>query len=959
MDVAQMSMMRSFRRDPDVTAKKLAPGTWQRIFRFAAPYRRQLLGFLVVIVVAAVAGVAQPLIFKKIIDDGIGTAPPETGRPGLVLGLALLVAGLALFDAVLSLINRWYSARIGEGLIYDLRSQVYAHVQQMPIAFFTRTQTGALITRLNNDVLGAQQAFTGTLSNVVSNAIGVVLTLVAMVVLSWQITLLSLVLLPLFVVPARLVGARLQELTRESYALNAEMNTTMTERFNVSGALLVKLFGRPDREERAFRDKAGRVRDIGITSAMYGRIFFVSLTTVASLATALVYGVGGTFAARGTLQVGTVVALAAYLTRLYGPLTALSNVRVDVMTALVSFERVFEVLDLEPMVAEKPDAVPLPAGAASVELDDVRFGYPTADEVSLASLESVAVLDKTVPAEVLHGVSFRAEPGELVALVGPSGAGKTTISQLVTRMYDVRGGAVRIAGHDVRDVTLQSLRDVVGVVTQDAHMFHDTIRANLLYAAPDATDGRAVAGARRRAGRRRWSAALPDGLDTVVGDRGYRLSGGEKQRMAIARLLLKAPGVVVLDEATAHLDSESEAAVQQALKTALTGRTSLVIAHRLSTVRDADQILVLDEGRVVEHGRHEELLADGRALRRAVPHAVRAAGRRRGAGAERRRLSASGSRPQPASVPSDTRSAGSGVPVTSGDGAAVGSGAGVSVGSGVGVPVGSGLGLSVGSGLGLSVGSGVGVPVGSGLGLSVGSGSGLSAGSGSGAGSGSAGGRHRDLRGGGRRLGQRRRRRCGHRCLGLGRGQDGRQRGVRDRRQRRDVRRQDGRHLGRGSDLRLRGGARRRGRHRGGLVRVRHLEGRDGGDDGRGGGLGGAGEGAERRGGAHAAHRRQSHPAGHRAADGADAPPRPPLRALTRRGLSRRRPLARQQHERVAGVVAGEQATGRQGRRQGSRDPEDEDHHSRAQAGHLPMMDPRRRTCAGHAASCGGAASET
>ena len=609
-DMQSFSMMRSFRRDPSVTGKKLAPGTWRRIARFAAPYRRELLAFLVVIVVTSVSAVANPLVFKKIIDDGIGTNPPATGRPGLVIGLALLVVGLALLEAVLSIVQRWYSARIGEGLIYDMRAAVYAHVQRMPIAFFTRTQTGALITRLNNDVLGAQQAFTGTLSQVVSNVIGVTLTLIAMLILSWQITLMSLVLLPVFVIPARIIGTKLQDLTRESYALNAQMNNTMTERFNVSGALLVKLFGRAEQEDAAFRDKAGRVRDIGVTSAMYGRVFFASLTLVASLATALVYGFGGVLAANGELGVGTLVALAAYLTRLYGPLTALSNVRVDVMTALVSFERVFEVLDLEPMVQEKPDAVPLPRGAAAVEFDDVLFGYPTAEQVSLASLESVAVLDKTPATTVLHGVTFRAEPGQLVALVGPSGAGKTTISQLVTRMYDVDSGAVRIGGLDVRDVSLQSLRDAIGVVTQDAHMFHDTIRANLTYAAPGADDEQlwAALDAAQVASLVR---SLPDGLDTVVGDRGYRLSGGEKQRMAIARLLLKAPGIVVLDEATAHLDSESEAAVQRALATALEGRTSLVIAHRLSTVRDADQILVLEDGRVLERGRHEELLAQG------------------------------------------------------------------------------------------------------------------------------------------------------------------------------------------------------------------------------------------------------------------------------------------------------------------------------------------------------------
>ena len=605
---AQWGAMRSFTRDSSVKDTKLAPGTIKRIARFAAPYKRSLVWFLVVIVIDAVIAVAPPLVLKKIIEDGIGAAPPQTGRPGLVLGLALFVAALAVFDAALSLVNRYFSARIGEGLIYDLRSQVYAHVQRMPIAFFTRTQTGALISRLNNDVLGAQQAFTGTLSSVVSNGIGVAVTLAVMFALSWQITVLSLVLLPLFILPAKLVGRRLQALTRESYGLNAEMNNSMTERFNVSGALLVKLFGRPSQEEQAFRDKAGRVRDIGITSAMYGRIFFVSLTTVAALATAMVYGVGGTFAANGELGLGTVVALSGLLTRLFGPLTALSNVRVDVMTALVSFERVFEVLDLEPMVADKPGAAVLPLGVPSLEFRDVHFRYPQASEVSLASLESVAVLDSTPSLPVLKGVSFSVQPGQMVALVGPSGAGKTTISQLVTRMYDVQHGSVRVSGEDVRDVTLQSLRTTVGVVTQDAHMFHDTIRANLSYARPESGEAELWA-ALEAAQVGPLVRSLPDGLDTVVGDRGYRLSGGEKQRMAIARLLLKAPGLVVLDEATAHLDSESESAVQRALSHALTGRTSLVIAHRLSTVRDADLILVIEDGRVVEQGRHEALLA--------------------------------------------------------------------------------------------------------------------------------------------------------------------------------------------------------------------------------------------------------------------------------------------------------------------------------------------------------------
>jgi ATP-binding cassette subfamily B protein len=597
--------MSGFRRDRSVTQRKLAPGTVRRIVQFAAPYRRELTIFLALILVDALITVATPLILRRIIDDGV--VQHDTA---LVTRLAFLAAGLAIIDAADSLVQRWYSARVGEGLIYDMRSKVFAHVQRMPIAFFTRTQTGALISRLNNDVLGAQQAFTGTLSSVVSNLLTVVLVIITMLALSWQITLISLVLLPIFVIPARLLGGRLQAITREGYALNAEMNTMMTERFNVSGALLVKLFGRPREEDEAFRDRAGRVRDIGVQSAMYARIFFVALTLVAALATAITYGVGGRMAAEGSLKVGTLVALTAYLGRLYGPLTALSNVRVDVMTALVSFERVFEVLDLPPAIDDKPDAVALPAGASTIEFRNVGFRYPAAEEVSLASLESVATLDRTVPQQVLHDVSFRAEGGQLVALVGPSGAGKTTITQLVTRMYDVQQGAVLVGGHDVRDVTLESLRDGVGVVTQDAHMFHDTIRANLLYAAPSATEHDLWA-AVDAAQIGELIRTLPDGLDTVVGDRGYRLSGGEKQRLAIARLLLKAPGVVVLDEATAHLDSESEVAVQQALATALRGRTSLVIAHRLSTVRHADQILVVDDGRIIERGRHDELLAAG------------------------------------------------------------------------------------------------------------------------------------------------------------------------------------------------------------------------------------------------------------------------------------------------------------------------------------------------------------
>ena len=598
-------LMRSMRRDDTVMQQRLPAGILRRIAGFAKPYRALLGVFLVLIIVDAVIGAANPLIYRSIIDNGIARH-----RSGLIVGLAVLVGGLAVVDALLSLWQRWVSARIGEGLIFDMRTQVFDHVQRMPIAFFTRTQTGALVSRLNNDVLGAQQAFTDTLSSVVSNVIGVAITLGAMFFLSWEITLVALALLPVFLLPARFVGRRLASITRESYTLNAQMTNTMTERFNVSGALLVKLFGHHRDETREFSDKAGRVRDIGITQAMYTRVFMVALLLTASLATALVYGWGGVLAARGTFMVGTVVALTAYLNRLYGPLTALSNVQVDVMTALVSFDRVFEVLDLPPMIADKPDAVAIPRGPALIEFDHVDFGYPSAEEVSLASLESVAVLDRTPQNQVLFDVTFRAEPGQLVALVGPSGAGKTTISHLVPRLYDARAGAVRINGIDVRDATLDSVGAAVGVVTQDAHLFHETIRSNLRYAKPDATDDE-LTEALRAAQILTLVESLPDGLDTVVGDRGYRLSGGEKQRIAIARLLLKAPDIVVLDEATAHLDSESEVAVQRALKTALAGRTSLVIAHRLSTVREADQLLVVQDGRIVERGRHEDLLRQG------------------------------------------------------------------------------------------------------------------------------------------------------------------------------------------------------------------------------------------------------------------------------------------------------------------------------------------------------------
>ena len=597
--------MRSFRRDESVIEHKLAPGTIRRILGYATRYRRLIIGFLLLLVVDSLLVVAQPLLFKRIVDDGI-----TPGNAAVVTGTAILVALLAVVDAVVGLISRWQSSQIGEGLIFDLRSEVYAHVQRQPIAFFTRTQTGALVSRLNNDVIGAQQAFTSTLSGVLGNLISLVVVLVTMIALSWQITLAALVLVPLFILPAKWMGRRLATLTRQQMQLNSDMSTQMTERFNVGGALLAKLFGRPLQEDADFAGKAGRVRDIGVQIAMANRYFLTALTLVAALATALVYGVGGNLVVGGAMTLGTLLALTGLLAQLYGPLTAISNVRVDVMTALVSFERVFEVLDLPPLIREREGAVDLPDGPVGVQFENVDFHYPSPDEVSLASLESVAVEEARSSEQILHGVDFSIPAGAMVALVGPSGAGKTTITQLVARLYDVDTGAVRLGGIDVRDATLASLRNTVGYVTQDAHMFHDTIGVNLRYAAPEATDEQIWA-ACEDAQIAELIRSLPDGLNTVVGDRGYRLSGGEKQRLAIARLLLKRPGVVVLDEATAHLDSENERAVQRALSAALTGRTSLVIAHRLSTVRDADLILVVEDGRIVERGTHDDLLGAG------------------------------------------------------------------------------------------------------------------------------------------------------------------------------------------------------------------------------------------------------------------------------------------------------------------------------------------------------------
>ena len=601
--IAWSQMYRRMSAPDDRRAFSVA--TARRILEFARPHRRKLVGFLVLSVVGAALAVATPVLAGRVVDAIVAGSSTR-----VVLLLALLIAAVAVVDAAIGLVTRWLSASIGEGLILDLRTAVFDHVQRMPVAFFTRTRTGALVSRLNNDVIGAQRAFSSTLSGVVGNLVMLVLTLVVMLGISWRVTLLALVLLPVFVVPARRMGTKLAGIQREAADHNAAMGNQMTERFSAPGATLVKLFGRPDQESAEFAARARRVAQIGVRTAMVQTTFVTALTLVSALAVALVYGLGGYYALTGGLDAGDVVALSLLLTRLYAPLTALASARVEVMGALVSFERVFEVLDLVPLIQDRPDARDVPAGPVAVELDDVRFSYPSADRVSLASLEEVATLDARGGEEVLHGVSLRADPGQVIALVGSSGAGKSTIAQLVSRLYDVDAGAVRLAGVDVRDLSAAAIRDAVGMVTQDGHLFHDSILGNLLLARPEATEEE-VWDALERARLADLVRSLPDGLGTVVGERGYRLSGGERQRLTIARLLLKRPRVVVLDEATASLDSTSEAAVQAALAEVLAGRTALVIAHRLSTIRAADRILVVEDGSIVEQGTHVELLAAG------------------------------------------------------------------------------------------------------------------------------------------------------------------------------------------------------------------------------------------------------------------------------------------------------------------------------------------------------------
>ena len=595
-------------RDPEfVAGKTVDRDVVRRVWRFARPYRWMLLAFLGTIVAASLVEVTPPLLFKRLLDQAV----PDRNMD-LINKLAIAAVALALGDAILGVAQRWWSARIGEGVIFDLRVALFDHVARMPIAFFTRTQTGALISRLNNDVIGAQQALTGTLGTVVANVIGLTTTLIVMFALEWRLTLLSLVVLPAFIVPAKRVGRRLQVITREGMQVNASMNATMTERFNVAGALLVKLFGSYDAETKSFSDRAGRVRDIGVKSAMYGRVFFVAMGLVGAIGTALVYWLGARMVLSGAFTIGEIVAFSVYVTRIYMPITSLTNARIDLMTAFVSFDRVFEVLDTPPAIADRPGAPAQVGAEGRVEVGDVWFRYPAGTSVSIASLEGDgnAPLSDEASDWILKGVSFTAEPGDMVALVGPSGAGKTTLSTLIPRLYDVTSGAVKIDGADVRDLTLASLNAAIGVVTQDAHLFHDSIASNLRYAKPDATDAELIT-ACRAARIHDVIASLPDGYDTVVGDRGYRMSGGEKQRLAIARVLLKDPAIVILDEATAHLDSETELLIQQALAEALSGRTSVVIAHRLSTVQAADQILVLDEGRIVERGTHSQLLRRG------------------------------------------------------------------------------------------------------------------------------------------------------------------------------------------------------------------------------------------------------------------------------------------------------------------------------------------------------------
>ena len=593
---------RSLTQDQSVKNQKLKPGTLKRIAKFAIPYKVSLTFFLITVVIDAFLVVATPLLLRKLIDDGV---IPKNGE--LVTKLAFAVGVIAVLDALFSMAGRWFSSRIGEGLIYDLRKQIFEHVQRQSIAFFTRTQTGALISRLNSDVIGAQQAFTSTLSGVISNLLSLILVAATMLTLSWQITLVSLVLLPVFLLPTKWVGRKLQGYTRQSFDINAQMSANMTERFNVSGALLVSLYGDAKKEKDEFALKARRVADIGISIAMLNRIFFIALTSIAAVATAIAYGIGGHLAISQELTVGTLLAITALLARLYGPLTALSNVRVDVMSALVSFERVFEVLDLQPMVVDSKNAIELNTSKPELKFENVSFSYPKAEEISLASLEIAAKPEMMISGEVLKKISFTAAAGTLTGIVGPSGAGKSTISGLIPRLYDVTDGSISINGKDIREYSIKSLRNVIGVVTQDSHMFHDSILVNLKYAKADASLAEIEEACRSA---RIWDfiTSLPNGLDTVVGERGHRLSGGEKQRLAIARLLLKQPSLVILDEATAHLDSENEAMVQAALKEALTGRTSIVIAHRLSTIAQADQILVIDKGEIVERGTHEQLV---------------------------------------------------------------------------------------------------------------------------------------------------------------------------------------------------------------------------------------------------------------------------------------------------------------------------------------------------------------